>query len=84
MIRGVRGTLARRGAANTRTRRSCLRAYAQGIFPMADPRTGRIDYYSPDPRAILPLDDLHVSEVARSESRRAACSSCAATPPSSA
>jgi len=27
---------------------------------MADPRTGRIDYYSPDPRAILPLDDLHV------------------------
>ena len=37
-----------------------LRAYAQGIFPMADPRTGRIDYYSPDPRAVLPLDDFHV------------------------
>ena len=27
---------------------------------MADPRTGRIEYYSPDPRAILPLDDFHV------------------------
>jgi leucyl/phenylalanyl-tRNA--protein transferase len=37
-----------------------LRAYAQGIFPMADPRTGRVDYYSPDPRAVLPLDDFHV------------------------
>ncbi len=37
-----------------------LRAYAQGIFPMADPRTGRIDYYSPDPRAVIPLDDFHV------------------------
>ena len=33
-----------------------LRAYAQGIFPMANPHTGAIDYYSPDPRAVLPLD----------------------------
>ena len=33
-----------------------LRAYAQGVFPMADPRTGRIEWYSPDPRAIFPLD----------------------------
>ena len=37
-----------------------LRAYARGIFPMADPRTGRIAYYSPDPRAVFPLDGLHV------------------------
>ena len=37
-----------------------MRAYARGIFPMADPRTGKIDYYSPDPRAILPLDRFHV------------------------
>jgi leucyl/phenylalanyl-tRNA---protein transferase len=37
-----------------------VRAYARGIFPMADPRTGKIDYYSPDPRAILPLDAFHV------------------------
>ena len=47
-----------------------LRAYARGIFPMADPHTGRIDYYSPDPRAILPLDAFHVprslARVARS------------------
>ena len=31
-------------------------AYLQGAFPMADPETGRIDWYSPDPRAVLPLD----------------------------
>ncbi|MFI5316045.1 MAG: leucyl/phenylalanyl-tRNA--protein transferase [Myxococcota bacterium] len=37
-----------------------LRAYARGIFPMADPRTGRIEYYSPDPRAVIPLDALRV------------------------
>lgn len=37
-----------------------LRAYARGIFPMADPRTGTIDYYSPDPRAVIPLDAFHV------------------------
>jgi leucyl/phenylalanyl-tRNA---protein transferase len=37
-----------------------LRAYARGIFPMADPRTGAIDYYSPDPRAVIPLDAFHL------------------------
>ncbi len=37
-----------------------LRAYARGIFPMADPRTGALDYYSPDPRAVIPLDAFHV------------------------
>ncbi len=39
-----------------------LWAYARGIFPMADSRTRRIGWYSPDPRGILPLDDLHVSK----------------------
>lgn len=37
-----------------------LTAYAQGIFPMAH-EDGRIHWYSPDPRAILPLDRLHTS-----------------------
>ena len=27
---------------------------------MADPVTGRMSWYSPDPRAILPVDDFHV------------------------
>lgn len=37
-----------------------LRAYREGVFPMADPVTGRMSWYSPDPRAILPLDAFHV------------------------
>jgi leucyl/phenylalanyl-tRNA--protein transferase len=37
-----------------------LRAYARGIFPMAHP-DGEVYWYAPDPRAILPLDGLHVS-----------------------
>lgn len=36
-----------------------LSAYAQGMFPMAF--DDEIYWYSPDPRAILPLDGLHVS-----------------------
>lgn len=38
-----------------------LRAYCQGIFPMARDRAGPIDWYSPDPRGILPLDTFHIS-----------------------
>ncbi len=34
-----------------------LSAYCQGIFPMSDPQTGEISFYSPDPRAIIPLDE---------------------------
>jgi len=37
-----------------------LAAYRQGYFPMADPEDGRIYWYAPDPRAILPLDRFHV------------------------
>jgi leucyl/phenylalanyl-tRNA---protein transferase len=34
-----------------------LRAYAMGVFPMADDRRGgAIYWYAPDPRAVLPLD----------------------------
>lgn len=38
-----------------------LRAYAAGVFPMADPATGSISWYSPDPRAILEFAELKVS-----------------------
>lgn len=34
-------------------------AYCQGIFPMAD-RFGRIHWYDPDPRAIIPLETFHI------------------------
>ena len=36
-----------------------LAAYANGWFPMADDE-GRIGWYSPDPRGILPLETFHV------------------------
>ena len=36
-----------------------LSAYAQGVFPMAHD-DGQIYWYDPDPRAILPLDGLHI------------------------
>jgi len=34
-----------------------LTAYCQGIFPMAVNRRGDIRWFSPDPRAVIPLDD---------------------------
>ena len=41
-----------------------LSAYAQGAFPMADPEAGdRVAFYAPDPRAILPLDAVHVPDT---------------------
>ncbi len=34
-----------------------MRAYCAGAFPMADGRDGEIRWYSPDPRAVIPLED---------------------------
>lgn len=43
-----------------------LRAYALGWFPMGTGRHGRIEWFSPDPRGILPLDGFRVpSRLAR-------------------
>jgi leucyl/phenylalanyl-tRNA--protein transferase len=41
-----------------------LSAYAQGVFPMAD-HSGRIQFYTADPRGILPLDTFHVPGTLR-------------------
>lgn len=38
-----------------------LRAYAVGWFPMGTGRRGRIEWFSPDPRGILPIDTFHAS-----------------------
>lgn len=46
-----------------------LDAYAQGIFPMAD-GSGRIGWYTADPRGVLEHDDLHVSRSLRAVLRR--------------
>lgn len=37
-----------------------ITAYCQGIFPMADPETGEVSWYTADPRGILDLDEFHV------------------------
>jgi leucyl/phenylalanyl-tRNA--protein transferase len=47
-----------------------IRAYASGVFPMGDDRTGCINWYAPDPRAHLPLDDVHVPHNLRRRVRR--------------
>jgi len=36
-------------------------AYARGYFPMPHPDTGEILWFSPDPRAIIPLGGFHCS-----------------------
>ena len=39
-----------------------LAAYRRGIFPMAMGRRGQLGWFSPDPRALIPLDErFHIS-----------------------
>ncbi len=56
--------------------KALLAAYREGLFPMANPDNGRVEWFSPDPRALMPLspetsrgagDGFHVS---RSLARR--------------
>ena len=42
-----------------------LYAYCNAIFPMAESREGPLYWYSPDPRAIFPLDGVKVSRSLR-------------------
>lgn len=46
-----------------------LAAYRGGIFPWPDP-DGRLLWWSPDPRAILPLDGFHASRSLQRLQRR--------------
>lgn len=46
-------------------------AYSDGFFPMPDPATGKILWFNPDPRAIIPLDGFHVSRSLARTLRRA-------------
>jgi len=46
-----------------------INAYAQGIFPMADDE-GNINWYAPDPRAILEHENLHISRSLRATIRK--------------
>ncbi|MGD0036553.1 MAG: leucyl/phenylalanyl-tRNA--protein transferase [Bacteroidota bacterium] len=40
-------------------------AYCNGYFPMADPKTGEISWYSPDPRTIFDLNEFHIPRSLR-------------------
>ena len=40
-------------------------AYSTGLFPMAAERPGAVHWYSPDPRAFLPLNQFKVSRSLR-------------------
>jgi leucyl/phenylalanyl-tRNA--protein transferase len=50
-----------------------VRAYLAGCFPMAEPGTGEVRWYSPDPRAIQPFadgDPLGAFHIRRSLAKR--------------
>ena len=42
-----------------------LRLYASGAFPMANAKTGSINWYMPDVRTIIPLDKFNLPRSAR-------------------
>ena len=47
-----------------------LAAYRRGLFPMPVGRRGTLGWWSPDPRAVIPLNRLHVSRSLRRSRRR--------------
>ena len=47
-----------------------LGAYQQGFFPMAESREGDIYWYSPDPRAIIPLERVKLPRSMRQSIRK--------------
>jgi len=70
--------MARRRPAGDRMRTTKLTpellvsAYASGIFPMAMNEAGEIGWFSPDPRAIIPLDErFHIPHGLRRVLKRA-------------
>jgi leucyl/phenylalanyl-tRNA---protein transferase len=44
-----------------------IRLYASGAFPMADEKTGVINWYLPDVRTIIPLDNYNIPRSTRKE-----------------
>src|SRR5260221_9583600 len=48
-----------------------LSAYRHGIFPMAVDGRGEIGWFSPDPRALIPLDErLHIPQGVQRELKK--------------
>lgn len=44
-----------------------LRLYATGAFPMADQESGSIEWYLPDTRCIIPIDNFNIPRSAKKE-----------------
>jgi leucyl/phenylalanyl-tRNA--protein transferase len=42
-----------------------IRLYASGAFPMADAETGNINWYMPEMRTIIPLDNFNIPRSAK-------------------
>ncbi len=49
--------------------RALINAYCKGIFPMGMDN-GRVSWFSPDPRGILPTDEFRIPRSVRAELRR--------------
>ena len=49
--------------------RVLINAYCNGIFPMGM-ENGRLSWFSPDPRGVLPIEEFHVPRSTRAEVRR--------------
>lgn len=47
-----------------------LHAYRVGAFPMADPATGSISWYAPDPRAVIDLEHVSLPRSLRTVIKR--------------
>lgn len=47
-----------------------LVGYCSGYFPMAESRNGTIRWFSPDPRAIIPLESFSISRSLRQSIRK--------------
>ncbi len=65
----MEGPVSSESCDDTLTPELVVRAYCVGAFPMADARDGEIRWYSPDPRALLPLEEERF-KVSRSLRRR--------------
>ncbi len=59
-----------RGAGPPLTTKLLVEAYSNSYFPMADSRNGPIWWYSPDPRAVIPLDGFRISRSLRQRVRK--------------
>jgi leucyl/phenylalanyl-tRNA---protein transferase len=60
----------RRGRSPGLTTKLLVEAYSSGYFPMADSRDGPIWWYSPDPRAVIPLEGFKISRSLRQRVRK--------------